>query len=102
MAFIIVDQNNRNIFDINNSRRSNDIENYFKRYSKFQRDKVQFITLDLYKPYYSLMQSLFKNATLIPDKFHIVIQFRNALDKTRIALCKNTNPNYRKLKNIGN
>ena len=98
MAFIIVNQENRNIFDINNSRLSIDIEKYFKRYSKQERDKVKFITLDLYKPYYKLMHSLFKNAILIPDRFHIVIQVRNALDKTRIKLCYKSNPNYTKLK----
>jgi len=98
MAFIIVDQDNKNIFDINNSRKSLDIEKYFKNYSKKQRDNVKFITMDLYKPYYSLMHSLFRNAILIPDRFHIVIQFRNALDKTRIKLCKKSNPNYNKLK----
>ena len=48
MAFIVVDQNKRNIFDINNSRLSNDINKYFKRYSKQERDKVQFITMYLY------------------------------------------------------
>ena len=98
MAFIIMDQNNKNIFDINNSRKSLDISKYFKRYSKIERDKVKFITLDLYMPYYYLMHSLFRNAILIPDRFHIVIQFRNALDKTRISLCKKSNPNYKKLK----
>lgn len=98
MAFIIVDQTNKNIFDINNSRKSIDIEKYFKHYSKKERDKVKFITLDLYKPYYNLMHSLFRNAILIPDRFHIVIQARNALDKTRIKLCIKSNPNYNKLK----
>ena len=98
MAFIIVDQTNKNIFDINNSRKSIDIEKYFKHYSKKERDKVKFITLDLYKPYYKLMHSLFRNAILIPDRFHIVIQTRNALDKTRIKLCIKSNPNYNKLK----
>ena len=98
MAFIIVDQNNKNIFDINNSRMSLDIEKYFKNYSKRERDKVKFITLDLYKPYYKLMHSLFRNAILIPDRFHIVIQVRNALDKTRIKLCIKSNHNYNKLK----
>ena len=98
MAFIIVDQTNKNIFDINNSRKSIDIEKYFKLYSKKERDKVKFITLDLYKPYYKLMHSLFRNAILIPDRFHIVIQARNALDKTRIKLCIKSNPNYKKLK----
>lgn len=98
MAFIIVDQNKRNIFDINNSRLSNDINKYFKRYSKQERDKVQFITMDLYKPYYKLMSNLFKNAILIADRYHIVIQARNALDNTRIKLCNKNNPNYKKLK----
>ena len=98
MAFIIVNQDKSNIFDINNSRLCHDIESYFKRYSKNERDKVKFITMDLYKPYYSLMSKLFRNAILIADRFHIVIQARNALDNTRIKLCSKSNPNYKKLK----
>jgi len=98
MAFIIINQTDRNIFDINNSRHSNDIDKYFRNYSKKERDKVKFITLVLYKPYYKLMHSLFRNAILIPDRFHIVVQVRNALDKTRIKLCTKSNPNYSKLK----
>ena len=98
LAFIIMDQTNKNIFDINPSRKSLDIKQYFRNYPKKERDKVKFVTLDLYKPYYKLMHSLFRNAILIPDRFHIVIQARNALDKTRINLCKKSNPNYKKLK----
>ena len=98
MAFIIVNQEDRNIFDINNSRLSLDIEHYFKNYSRKERNKVKFITMDLYKPYYKLMSKLFKTAILIPDRFHIVIQIRDALDKTRIKLCYKSNPNYKKLK----
>ena len=96
MAFIVVDQDHKNIFDILNSRKSNIIEKYFKRYSREERLKVKFITLDLYKPYYKLMHKLFPKAILIADKYHVVIQARNALDKTRIKLCKKTNPNYKK------
>ena len=62
LAFIIVDQDSKNIFDINNSRLSNDIYKYFFRYQKSERDKVKYITMDLYKPYYVLMKKLFKNA----------------------------------------
>ena len=98
LAFIIMDQTNKNIFDINPSRKSLDIKKYFRNYPKKERDKVKYITLDLYQPYYKLMHSLFRNAILIPDRFHIVIQARNALDKTRINLCKKSNPNYKKFK----
>lgn len=98
MAFIIVDEENKNIFDLLNSRKVKDIKNYFKRYSKRQRDKVKFITMDLYKPYYKLMKRLFRNAIIVPDRFHIVLQIRNALDSTRIKLCTKSNPNHTKLK----
>ena len=98
MAFIIVDQNKKNIFDINNSRLSNDIYKYFSRYQRSERNNVKFITLDLYKSYYKLMHKLFPKAILIPDRFHIIIQIRNALDKTRISLCNKSNHNYNKLK----
>ena len=35
---------------------------------------------------------------LISDRFHIVIQVRNALDNTIIKLCNKSNLNYNKLK----
>ena len=98
LAFIIVDQDKKNIFDINNSRLSKDIETLFRRYSKRERDKVELITLDLYEPYYKLMKKLFKKAILVPDRFHIVLQPRNVLDAARIKLCVKSNPNYKKLK----
>jgi transposase len=98
LAFIIVDQDKKNIFEITNSRLSKDIYKYFSRYQRSERNKVKFITIDLYKPYYDLMKQLFKNAILISDRFHIVMQIRNALDKTRLSLCKKSNPNYNKLK----
>ena len=98
LSFIIVNQESRNVFDINNSRLSKDIYEYFSRYQRTDRMKVKFITMDLYKPYYVLMHRLFPKAALIPDRFHIVLQIRNALDKTRISLCKKSNPNYNKLK----
>lgn len=97
-AFIIVDHNKHNIFDFLDSRKNSDIEKYFKRYSRSERLKVKFITLDLYGPYYSLMHSLFPNAILIPDRFHFVLQPRDALDKTRINLINKSNPDYKKFK----
>ena len=97
-AFIIVDHNKKNIFDILNSRTSLAIEKYFSRYPRSEREKVKFITLDLYKPYYKLMHHLFPNAILIPDRFHFVLQPRNALDKTRISFIKKNDPDYKKFK----
>ena len=42
MAFIIVNQDKSNIFDINNSRLCHDTESYFKRYSKNEKSFKNF------------------------------------------------------------
>ena len=98
MAFIITDNDKGNIFDIQDSRKSIDLENYFRRYSKPERDKVKHISTDFYSGYIFLAKKLFKNAEISIDRFHIIIQAYNALNSTRIKLCYKYNPNYKKLK----
>ena len=98
MAFIIVNNKSGNIFDILDSRKSRDLEKYFRRYSRNQRNKVKLISTDFYSGYIHLAEKLFKNADIVIDRFHIVIQAYNALNNTRVKLCNKSNPNYNKLK----
>ena len=98
MAFIITNNESGNIFDIKDSRKTYDLEKYFKRYSRKERDKVKHISIDFYSGYISLVEKLFKNADISIDRFHIVIQVYNALNNARIKLCYKNNPNYKKLK----
>jgi len=98
MAFIITDNSNHSIFDILDSRYSSDLEKYFKRYSKKQRDNVKLISIDMYKPYVVLSRNLFKNACIVIDRFHIVLQAYNALNITRVKYMKEDKKNYNKLK----
>ena len=98
MAFIITNNDKGNIFDIQDSRKSVDLDKYFRRYSKSERDKVKHISIDFYSGYIFLAKRLFKNANISIDRFHIVIQAYNALNSTRIKLCYKSNPNYNKLK----
>lgn len=99
MAFIITDNDKENIFDILDSRKSNDLEKYFLRYSRAERNKVKHISIDFYSGYISLAKKMFKNANISIDRFHIVIQAYNALNITRVKLCYKSNPYYNKLKN---
>ena len=88
------------IFVIQDSRKSIDLDKYFRRYSKDERDKVKHISTDFYSGYIFLAKKLFKNAEISIDRFHIVIQAYNALNTTRIRLCYKSNPNYNKLKDF--
>lgn len=53
MAFIITNNASGNIFDIKDSRKTYDLEKYFKRYSRKERDKVKHISIDFYSGYIS-------------------------------------------------
>ena len=100
MAFIIVDNTSGNIFDIQDSRKSIDLQKYFKRYPKKERDKVRFISTDFYSGYIFLAKRLFKHANIIIDRYHIVTQAYVALNTTRVSLCRKSNKNYNKLKDL--
>jgi len=98
MAFIVTNNDNGDIFDIKNSRKSQDIEKFFMQYPYYERNKVEHVSLDFYAPYIKLAEKLFKNAAISIDRFHIVTQVYVALNNTRIKLCYKSNPNYNKLK----
>ena len=99
MAFIITNNDKENIFDILDSRKSNDLEKYFLRYPRAERNKVKHISIDFYSGYISLAKKMFKNANISIDRFHIVIQAYNVLNITRVKLCYKSNSYYNKLKN---
>ena len=98
IAFIITDNDTGNLFDIQDSRKSIDLDKYFRRYSKSERDKVKHISIDFYSGYIFLAKRLFKNENISIDRFHIVIQAYNALNTTKVKLCYKSNHNYNKLK----
>lgn len=100
MAFIITDNKDGNIFDIQDSRKSKDLNKYFRRYPKKERDKVKHISTDFYSGYIYLAKKLFRNAKISIDRFHITTQVYVALNSTRVSLCKKNNPNYNKLKDL--
>ena len=100
MAFIITDNKSGNIFDIQDSRKSRDLEKYFRRFPLFERNKVKLISTDFFPGYIFLAKKLFRNADIVIDRFHIITQAYVALNSTRVSLCKKDNPNYNKLKDL--
>lgn len=101
MACILVDHHSKKPFDILPSRKTVDLEKYFKKFSKQALNNVKIVTMDMYEPYVILVKKYFKNATIVFDKFHIVQNFSRALNKTRISYMNTLNTNtleYKRLK----
>src|SRR5690554_3599370 len=98
MSFIFCNSDTGQIIDIVEDRRLHVLKDYFLRYSKTARNAVKTIVIDIYSPYISLIKSVFPNAKIIFDKFHIIQLFSRALNKTRIKVMNRDKKNYNKLK----
>ncbi len=102
MSFIYCDGITHDIIDILPDRRKHKLEEYFLRFSKRQRKKVKTVSVDMFTPYISLIESLFPNADIIIDRFHIVQAINREINRCRIRIMNlfksNERPKYNKLK----
>lgn len=73
MAFIVLNNETGEIYDIKDCRKKDYLEKYFRKYPYYERNKVKFICIDFYPGYISLAKKLFKKAEIIIGKFHIIL-----------------------------
>ncbi|MGT2749405.1 ISL3 family transposase [Streptococcus orisasini] len=88
LAFIAQDFNTKKIITILDDRRQTTIRNHFFKYSKEARNKVKVVTVDMSGSYIPLIKTLFPNAKVVLDRFHIVQHMSRTLNQTRIKIMK--------------
>ena len=86
MSFIMLDGENGKILDILESRQLSYLKRYFRSYTKEARKRVEIIVMDMYSPYMSLVKSMFPNAKIVLDRFHIVGLVSASMKFTRIDI----------------
>ena len=86
MSFVFADYRTKSIVDIVEDRKLNSLTEYFSRFSLEARNNVKYICMDMYTPYISLVNSIFPNAKIVLDKFHIVNLVNRAFNQTRISI----------------
>ena len=86
MSFVAQDFDTKKIIAILDGRTHAVIRNHFMRYSRAIRNRVQWITMDMFSPYYALARQLFPNAQIVLDRFHIVQHLNRAMNRTRIQI----------------
>ena len=86
MSFVFADYQSKSIIDIVEDRKLHSLIEYFSRFSLEARNNVKYICMDMYAPYISLVNSIFPNAKIVIDKFHIVNLVNRAFNQTRISI----------------
>ena len=93
---ILTDPVNKRVLDILPERYDSYLSNYFKQFSKVDRDKVEYFVSDMWKTYSKASDIWFVNATQIVDKYHWIRQAIWAFERIRKEEQKKLDPKLRK------
>ncbi|WP_162257015.1 transposase, partial [Loigolactobacillus rennini] len=74
------------------------LEKHFKRYDQTAREKVKIIVTDMNYTYPQLTQTIFPNAIVVIDKFHLTNALNRAFNQTRVRIMKQFAPSSREFK----
>lgn len=72
------------IVDMLNNRNKNTVTNYLSR--RADRDRVRYVTMDMWRPYRDAVATMIPDATVIIDKFHVVRMANESLERARKAI----------------
>ena len=86
MSFVFADYHSKNIINIVEDRRLHSLTEYFSRFSFEARNNIKYICMDIYTLYINLVNSIFPDAKIVIDKFHILNLVNRAFNQTRILL----------------
>lgn len=91
---ILTSPKEKAVVDILPNRSSAQILDYLKTFPN--RDQVKYVVMDMNKEYLRIAQTLFKQATIVIDRFHVVRYCTWALENVRKRIQRNLLPQQRK------
>ncbi len=81
---VITNIANNTIVELLQNRNKTTVERYF--YGLEERDKVQYVAMDMWRPYRDATRAVLPQATIVIDKFHVVRMANDAVESARKAI----------------
>lgn len=89
LSFVFSDAENKKLQYILENRKNLTIKDFFLSIFTYEELKaVKTVTIDIFKPYMSIIKEIFPNAEIILDNFHIVQNITRAFNNARISIMK--------------
>lgn len=83
---VLVDNVNRNLFDILDSRSKEYLSLYFSKFPREERLKVKYVTIDMWTSYKDVVNTYLPNAIVAVDPFHVIWHLSKAFDRLRLDI----------------
>ena len=87
-CFIIYSPYDRKIIDVVDSRRMNNLIDYFSRIPSAEKNNVKYFSMDLYDNYRDLAMKCFPKAIICADSFHVIKNLSQCFHRIRIRIMK--------------
>ena len=81
---ILTDNDTFSLIEVPPSRNKADLNRFFERCPKEERDAVQYVTIDMWEPYEEMAHKWLKNAIVAVDPFHVVEHLNKDFNQLRI------------------
>ena len=85
-CFVIFSPQLKRILDIIDSRRLDDLNDYFRRIPIEEKNNVKYVSIDLYDTYQIIAKKFFPNAKISADSFHVIKNLNMFFNKIRIKV----------------
>ena len=98
---VFVDNKKRTLNEILPNRSKITLSKYFEAIPKFERDKVKFVTIDMWEPYKDVCEKYLDNCEIAVDPFHVIKHLTDGFTNLRVAImnqCVKDSPSYYLLK----
>ena len=87
-ACVLVDMLSNQIYDLLPTRKKSDLANYFSNIDIVERNKVQYVCIDMWEPYKQLALVYFPKAKICVDSFHVIQLINCAFTNIRLRVMK--------------
>ena len=91
---VLADLGNQEVLDILPTRRKSAVMSFFRK--NFKADRVQVVTIDMWKQYRSACQEVLTEADIVVDKFHVVLKAVESMDGIRKAVGRELDPGQKR------
>lgn len=91
---VITNIHNRTVAEVLRDRNKKTIADYLFRLK--DREYVQYVAMDMWRPYREAVQDVLPQANIVIDKFHVVKMANEAMEKIRKSLRADLNPKQRR------
>lgn len=82
-ALVLSDLERRCVIAVLPARTQAELKRWHKRLSTQQRDVIQVVSLDMWRPYQSFVRQHLPQARIVADRFHVMKQLNDQLTKAR-------------------